>query len=90
MQFLERELEDFLFEMIEEYSEDLADRGFKVGSKEDGWSFYRQLNLGKWGIADIIGIRCETLENGKVKVNIHVIELKKDQINVIIKHLLVA
>ena len=73
MIFLEKELEDFLFEMLEDFREELNRRGFKVSKEYDEWIYYRQLNLGGYGIADIVGFKKEKLENGETEISVHVI-----------------
>lgn len=79
MTFLEKELEDLLFEMLKDPVKLTMERNFYcLGMLE--WR--RQVNLKKYGIADIVGIKIETLEDEqKTKVTIHVIELKRDVIN---------
>ena len=78
MTFLEKELEDFVFEMIKTPSE-LIERGLEIYS---GYEYFRQLNIDKYGVADIVGIRKEIChESKKARFYFHVIELKKQFIN---------
>lgn len=73
MNILEKELEDVIWEAINDEKVDLSDHGLYLHS--DNW--IRQFNLGEYGIADIVGY---TIENDAIKWEI--IELKKDIIGV--------
>lgn len=80
MVFLEKELEGMLWDMLEDFRGLLKDRGLPIEDDYD-WHYYRQLNLNKYGIADIVGFKLVKLDNGKLDIFVHIIELKKDEIN---------
>jgi hypothetical protein len=74
MEITEKDLEDLIFDALLYGGDDLLDTGLDTdlvyrGSSETHW--YRQPNLGAYGIADIIGV---TRYAGKIWVD--VIELK--------------
>ncbi|OYY99544.1 MAG: hypothetical protein B7Y37_13720 [Sphingobacteriia bacterium 28-36-52] len=76
MNVLEKELEDILFEHIDSF-EVLYERGFEHYCQRK----YRQVNLGDYGVADIIGINdFESEVHREIVVNIY--ELKKEEISV--------
>jgi hypothetical protein len=74
MEFLERTLEDLIWERIEiKDFESLHKRGLPLSANR---TYFRQPNLGDYGIPDIIGVQ---LFPGK-KAHFTVIELKKDRV----------
>lgn len=81
MNILEKEIEDLIFESIENCPEELSKRGFPIESdSEDSRTFYlRQYNLGCYGIADIIGVNLFRYSGSK-RINVKIYELKKDQV----------
>lgn len=90
MKITERELEDFIFDMLKKNkNNELADIGldsFRVQGYQDKDpnTYYRQLSLGDYGRCDILGIRADRCcENDGFKHNLHysIIELKEGDIN---------
>lgn len=81
MDFFESDLEDIVFNSP---IGELRDRGFDSYFKDA--HTYRQLNLGGYGIADIVQFKRLTFktESGFLvsKIVVHVIELKKNQIGI--------
>lgn len=76
MNILEKDIEELLYEYIS-YEHIMQERGFyQLQAK-----YYRQLNLGSYGIADLIGVRITPLNTGNRFLNVTVYELKKDEIN---------
>lgn len=76
MNVLEKELEDILFEYIDNFDV-LIDKNFEHYCEKK----YRQVDLGDYGIADIIGII--EFENPKYRsFQINIYELKKEEISV--------
>lgn len=79
MELLEKELEDMLWDNLnsEEGMKKLENRGLlfpKTGK------YFRQLNLQKYGIADIVSFKRMNIEGENV-LAVTVIELKRDYIN---------
>lgn len=77
MNFLEKDLEDIIFNTPNQY---LQDRGLKIYGKKK-----RQLNIGNYGIADIITFK-KTSELGfndvqYTQFNIQILELKQKKID---------
>lgn len=83
MNFLEKDLEDVIWENTQskEGLQKLEDRGLSLIGKH----FIRQLNLGPYGIADIvgftIGVYRTDFDQHSISVQVDVVELKKDKIN---------
>lgn len=76
MNVLEKDLEDMLFEYLDNFDV-LIPKGFEHSCQRK----YRQVNLGSYGIADIIGIsEFEQHDNKLIEINIY--ELKKEEISV--------
>ena len=76
MEFLEKNLEDIIFETS---SDDLKERGLYVRGKR-----YRQLRIGNYGIADMVTIDKDYLEDTHYPIpviNITVFEFKKNLID---------
>lgn len=78
MNILEKELEDLLYEamLTDEGVEKLRERGLYCNGQP-----YRQVNLGAYGIADIITIGVYQEPGCNKHLIINVYELKKDAIN---------
>jgi hypothetical protein len=76
MNVLEKDLEDMLFEHIDDFDV-LISKGFEESCQRK----YRQVNLGGYGIADIIGISEYPQPNNKL-IEINIYELKKEEISV--------
>lgn len=77
MKFLERDLEDIIFEMGREK---LQEKGIWSCGK-----MYRQLRIGEYGISDLVLIerpRYDAFFGNMLKGTITVMELKKDKLNV--------
>lgn len=76
---LERELEDVIFDGLSslEGRIELLKRGLNFSDHR--YKYYRQVNLGKYGIADIVGVSFDPV--GRV-LDVLVIELKKDDVNI--------
>ncbi len=81
MDFLEKDLEDLIWDSYHKNYEIINNRGLPM----QGTAF-RQLNLGSYGIADIVTILMETHRHKGMYphriLDITVYELKKDQINI--------
>jgi hypothetical protein len=82
MNILEHEIEDLICSSINEFNHDeLARRGLPI---YDNYDYVRQLDLGSYGRADLVGIHTHPSffdGSGKVRrVSIQVFELKKDAI----------
>ncbi len=76
MEFLEKNLEDIIFQTT---SDDLQQRGLYVRGKR-----YRQLRIGNYGIADMVTVKKEYLEDTHYPIpviNITVYEFKKNLID---------
>lgn len=74
MNLTERDLEDILWDNITRRKFDKLERaGFSLNPE---WNYHRQLRMGEYGTADIVGI----FYTGDT-IGVHVIELKKDIIN---------
>jgi hypothetical protein len=75
MQITEKDLEDMIFMDIERGCPNCYDRGLEIPllweSHENKVYWYRQVNLGAYGIADLVGF---TRQDGNIYVNI--VELK--------------
>lgn len=79
MDILEKELEDMLFKVIEDQDfESLETRGLHLDPQ---MHYYRQVNLAKGGIADIVGIR-KIDTPSLLTVFVTVIELKRHNVNI--------
>lgn len=74
MYITEKELEDLL---TLENTEELRKRGLGVFRQE---KLHRQLNLGVYGVADLIGCTFESDGNGNGLLVIKIYELKRDEI----------
>lgn len=73
MQFLEKNLEDIIFETDNEL---LYERGlFIIGRKK------RQVRIGNYGISDLITVTKKKLPSGEIYPHFTVFELKQDMIN---------
>jgi len=80
MTFLEKKLEDFVFDLMIDYGpEECRERGFY--DCKDTTMYIRQLNLGSYGIADIIGFDLDMNKDLHLYGKIQVFELKKQHIN---------
>lgn len=80
MNFLEKDLEQIIFEQHESKSGFLADRGLNFSGK-----CYRQKRIGNYGIADLIFIEKPSYTKcylDHIKGVINIVELKKDKISV--------
>jgi hypothetical protein len=78
MNILEKEIEELLFHGIENVPELLDQKGFKI---VEGAKYYRQLNLGSYGISDIVGVHLGSRQRGWRSAYVHVIELKKEKVD---------
>jgi hypothetical protein len=73
MEFLEKNLEDIIFETS---TEDLLSRNLKVSGKR-----YRQLRIGSYGVADLVTLeKVNQFEDTILQITVY--ELKKDKINI--------
>lgn len=80
MEFLEKDLELFLFSRINDlqnHEKDLLERGINILPLR----YYRRVNLGSYGVADIIGIRIFRKKKNERKLEICIMELKKEEVN---------
>jgi len=71
MQFLEKNLEDIIWETS---NEKLRERGFLIGGKK-----LRQLRIGNYGVADIVTYERKKNVYGEIYLEITVFELKKEK-----------
>lgn len=83
MNILEHEIEDVIWNEIERENYDgLKERGLPISDK---YTYFRQFNLGSYGIADLIGVYVapSCFERGKKRrcVFVQIFELKKDEVN---------
>lgn len=83
MNILEQEIEDVIWEAIEHCQHDeLRERGLPI---YDQFTYYRQLHLGNYGRADLVGVNAtpSKTENGEKVRNIYIqiFELKKGKID---------
>lgn len=78
MDFLEKDLEDIIFEasQTEEGKEKLLERGLPING-----GMLRQVELGNYGRADLLSISTHRCKSGRL-LNVEVIELKKDFVDV--------
>lgn len=74
MNFLEKNLEDIIFETP---SDKLRERGLYIHAKRK-----RQLKIGNYGIADIVTLGRGYTPNGIPYVEVQVLELKQDKVDV--------
>lgn len=78
MNILEKEIEDLIYEnLINDQSYLLTERGLPFDEME---TFGRQINLGKYGILDLVGLNFNR-DNRNNEVDVFVIEIKKGEIN---------
>lgn len=75
MEFLEKSLEDIL---VDAPADELRKRGL-VGFYHH--TLYRQVQLGSYGVADLIGVRLTMQRNGLKTLFIEIYELKQNKIN---------
>lgn len=79
MNILEKEIEDLIYDTIMEGNSILlAERGLPFDEME---IFGRQVNLGKYGILDLVGLSFYR-GNKNSEVDVYVIEIKRGEINV--------
>lgn len=78
MNILEKEIEDILFEAIKKFPDALEQHGFSYGYDHE---YFRQIEIGEYGRADIIGIEVYPKFKGERLISCHVIEIKKDHIS---------
>lgn len=80
MDVLEKEIEDIIWDCLEVYNTKvLEDRGLFVNQFA---SFFRQIELGSYGRADIIGVEVRPKNGGWRVIKLDVYEFKKDLIDV--------
>lgn len=80
MNILEKEIEDVVYESLINYPNILFKKGLIV-DQTSATVYFRQFNLGSYGIADLVGA-CKTVDDYNNKtLEITVFELKKDEIN---------
>lgn len=78
MNVLEKEIEDMIWQGINENRPLLRKKGLWVWDKT---TYHRQIDFGSYGICDIIGIQVEPKRHGFRHINVHVIEIKKEEVN---------
>lgn len=78
MNILEHEIEDIIFNALQNHPEELRKRGFYVSPNK---IYLRQVEIGAYGRADIIGFVIMPKKYGTRDIYIHVVEIKKDAIN---------
>jgi hypothetical protein len=89
MDFLERDLEDIIFDELrfEEGYDNLSERGLNICYSPDHFVCKRQLKIGNYGIADLVTFSrfardTDSDRDSENKVFIEVIELKRGEINI--------
>lgn len=87
MDFLEKDLEDIIYDSLINDYDCLIERGFhnsfEYSYEEQNLRGFRQLKIGNYGIADIVTVsKLYDMQNGKLLpyLNIDIYELKKDEI----------
>jgi hypothetical protein len=78
MNVLEKEIEDMIWQGLKENRRLLQKKGLWVW---DNATYHRQVDLGSYGICDILGLRVQPKKDGVRYVNAQVIEIKKEEIN---------
>ncbi len=78
MNILEKEIEDIIFDNANYNSHELSKRGLLLHSK---MTHLRQVDLGSYGRADIVGFLVCPKDGGMRRILVHILEIKKDQIN---------
>lgn len=78
MNVLEKEIEDMIWQGLKENRPLLREKGLWVWETA---TYHRQVDLGAYGICDILGICIQPKEQGRRFVNAHIVEIKKDEIN---------
>lgn len=76
MNILEKDIEEILYEYIDD-KETMKEHGFWCLEQK----YYRQVNLGVYGIADIIGVSFNKIKSYRI-LSVTIYELKKDYINI--------
>lgn len=77
MNILEKEIEDVIFEALQNSPQDLIDRGLPVSTRK---VYVRQPDLSVYGRADVVGFHVGNKSRGSRHISIDIIEIKKDQI----------
>ncbi len=75
---LEKEIEDIIYDGIRESPEEMKSRGFHLPENS---KVYRQVNLGDYGIADLIVVGKSTDEKEGNLLDIRIYELKREHVN---------
>lgn len=81
MNILEKTIEDLVYENLKTYEGIVKLKSRGLYNLDMPSQYYRQLNLGSYGIADIIGIKYFRNEEKQKTLSVNVIEIKKDAIN---------
>jgi hypothetical protein len=76
MNVLEKEIEDLIWDSLHDDPKVLKSRGFEFNEKH---TFYRQVHLGDYGIADLIGVH---LNETYHFADITIYELKKEKVTI--------
>lgn len=79
MNILEKEIEEIIYEVAEDEPYELVKRGLYAPQNA---TWYRQLQLGAYGVADLVAVTIFPKKRGYREVFVDIYELKKDQINV--------
>lgn len=78
MNILEKEIEDLIWEGIRRDPDLMNEKGLPV---HKDFTYARQVSLGSYGIADIVGYLICPKSYGTRNVYVRVIEIKKDEVN---------
>lgn len=78
MNVLEKEIEDMIWHGLQENRPLLRKKGLWVW---ENTIYLRQVDLGSYGIADLIGFNVQPKQDGFRYINVHIIEIKKEEVN---------
>lgn len=78
MNILEKEIEDLIWHGITNELGILNQKGLNINKE---YRYLRQVDLGSYGRPDIVGFNFDLKYDGCRKVNIHLIEIKKEEVN---------
>lgn len=79
MNVLEKEIEDMICQGLVENRPLLRSKGLWVW---DDAVYQRQVDMGSYGICDILGLQVFPKKEGTRYINAHIIEIKKEEINI--------
>lgn len=79
MNILEKEIEDLIWHGINHDKSSLTRKGLFVSSD---MIYRRQFDLGSYGISDLLGYSIRHKREGRRRVDVHLLEIKKDDVNI--------